>query len=138
MSDKKVLLRAMTAEAGRAMGSSVMEIQQFPFRVGRECRAAKKSFFSAERRKKSEAMPNNDLYLLENGKDENVDREHFQIASDGNGGFQIEDRGSRYGVLVNEQVIGGRRHTANGPIDDGSVLIVGKPDSPFRFTFSYG
>lgn len=87
-----------------------------------------------ERRKKGDP-PNNDLYLIDRGKLLNVSREHFQIDKKEDGTYEVVDRGSACGTIVANHVVGGHDKGGRYPLEDGNIIIVGTPKSPFVFKF---
>jgi hypothetical protein len=71
-------LKPLTPEAKACLGTSLLKIPDFPFRVGRESRTESNSIFPNSRRR-PDSSPNNDLYLTDPGQLLNISREHFQI-----------------------------------------------------------
>lgn len=136
MTGQRAVLRAVTPEAGRALGADTLVVDRFPFRVGRESRLEKLSWLTAERREDHNPLASNDLYILENGPTRNVSREHFQITRGVDGSFQVEDLGSICGTIVGQRNIGGHHSRGSCPLEDGSTIVVGTPGSPFVFKFN--
>ena len=132
---KHAYLAAMTPEAKAAVGGSEVEIEAFPYRVGRESRRMKwteKGIISE--RRDPDAVPNNDLYLLEKSEPMNVSREHFLIEQDGDG-LALVDRGSTCGTIVEGETVGGQNQGGRIALRDGDVIIVGASVSPYVFQF---
>jgi pSer/pThr/pTyr-binding forkhead associated (FHA) protein len=136
MKDSAAILRALTPEARKAMGQEEVRIDTFPFRVGRESRmgVVHGSVKILERRKYS-GTPNNDLYLVDQGKVLNISRQHFQIEKTGPEQYELVDRGSACGTIVGNEAIGGRDQGGRCALQDGNVIVVGTDSSPYAFKF---
>jgi len=126
----------MTPEARAAVQRDRVEIRRFPFRVGRESRVnvTPHGFYSSERRKLVNP-PSNDLYMLDRGEALNVSREHFRIEHKEGDSFELVDRGSACGTVVDGRTVGGRDKGGHCPVKDGSVIVVGVAKSPYVFKF---
>jgi pSer/pThr/pTyr-binding forkhead associated (FHA) protein len=131
--ESKVLLKALTPEAELCLGGSLVRIQIFPFRVGRESRVGDSPFFPNSRRCAG-STPNNDLYLVEKGQLMNVSREHFHIELR-DGEYFLVDRGSVCGTLAEGVRVGGEREGGEVRLENGDVIIVGTSISPYVFKF---
>ena len=129
-------LVALTPEAESALQNHQITLTRYPFRIGRESRLVlvdgEMKFLE---RRKTGIDPNNDLYIPDEGELLNVSREHLQIERTEDGQYFIYDRGSACGTIVDGNTVGGRDSTGSLPIRNGSILIVGTPNSPFRFRF---
>ena len=132
------VLRAITPEAVTALQGDVVRVHVLPFRVGRESRmlVVGGEVQTVERRKLA-APPNNDLYILDNGKHLNISREHFQIEQDEDGGYSLRDRGSACGTIVDDVHVGGNDSEGVAPLEAGSVIRVGTTHSPYVFEFAF-
>lgn len=133
------LLVPLTDEARGALnGKEHIEIDELPFRIGRESRMAfvKGEMVYMERRK-GETTPNNELYLLDHGERLFISREHLQIEAGDNGEFRVHDRGSACGTQVDGRTIGGRDTPGSAPLYDDSELVIGTRESPYRFTVKH-
>lgn len=126
-------LKALTPEAVEAVGSGLLPIEPLPYRVGRESRADGHHRPLPERRG-SDALPNNDLYLVEPSEMVYVSREHFQIEAE-NGGYLLRDRASTLGTWVDGHHIGGQRQGGSAALRHGDVIMVGSYRSGFIFQF---
>lgn len=60
------------------------------------------------------------------------------VADNGDGSYQIVDRGSKCGCTVNERRIGQHAGVMSATLDDGDVLTLGTRESPYRFMFIAG
>ena len=127
MSETAAFLKALTPESKASLGSQLIKIPKYPFRVGRESRETGNSLFPNSRRR-HDSSPNNDLYLLDPGKVLNISREHFQIEQR-NGGFFLVDRNSMCGTVVEGETIGKGRNGGEKLLNNGDVIIVGTSDS---------
>lgn len=133
------LLVALTPQAKNALhGRDAVAIDRVPFRVGRESRKGVMDGiqFYLERRKEASA-PSNNLYLEDRGKLLNVSRRHLEIDVTVTGEVEIRDLGSRCGTLVNGTVIGGSDRPGALIISRDSEIVIGTPDSPYRFTVAH-
>ena len=136
----QAVLKAMTPEAKLAVSQmlivdGIVPLHHFPFRIGRELRV-KIIDGRVERRERVKAendLPTNDLYLIDDGGQFNVSREHLQIEKDGDT-FYLYDRGSENGTLVEgRQVGGGGEPTVE--LKDGDRIVIGTKQSPYVFEF---
>ncbi len=136
MPDRIPVLEPLSPEARESMGRDRLELDRLPFRVGRESRLGiVKGALKVLERRKLKAPPNNDLYLIDERSVLNISREHFQIEQNGSGGYELVDRGSACGISVGNQRIGGDDRGGHCPLEDGNVVVVGMPDSPYVFKF---
>lgn len=136
MTGQTLFLEALTPEAEQSLGGERLKVNTLPFRVGRECRlvAGADGLEIAERRKQ-DAAPSNELYLIDPGPRLQVSRAHFQIEADGNGGYRLVDRGSACGTIVGNQQLGGEDRGGQAALADGDLILVGNSESPFAFRF---
>lgn len=136
MSTTTPILRALTEEARKSMQRDERLIEHVPYRVGREQRVALVGgeYRSIERRA-TDAIPTNDLYMLDIGEKLNVSREHFQIEQEQDGSYVLVDRGSACGTIVDDQPVGGHDHGGRCPLKNGSTVRVGTRSSPYLFAF---
>jgi hypothetical protein len=136
MADFTPMLVALTPEAREAMRTDQVKITHFPFRVGRESRLGLVGgALRVMERRKLDAPPNNDLYLVDNGNPLNVSREHFQIERTADGGYELVDRGSACGTMVGNEVLGGHDKGGRCALHHGNVIVVGTTRSPYAFKF---
>lgn len=134
--DPHPALLPLTAEARQSIGCDAVPVTDLPFRVGRESRygVMHGKVVSMERRNSS-AAPNNELYIHDNAEFLNVSREHFQIEQRADGTYEIIDRGSTCGTIVDDMVAGGESNVMRRPLKHGSLIRIGTPASPFLFRF---
>ena len=132
------LLVALTPESRAALGARHVEIEQFPYRVGRDSRGMQRTAdgFVRERRSPG-SRPSNDLYLVEHDEPLNVSRAHFQIERDDTG-YVLVDRESTCGTIVEGELVGGDTRGGIITLHDGDVIIVGTSSSPYVFKFRTG
>lgn len=135
------VLEAMSPATIQAVSQSVLvdgmvPLRCFPFRVGRQSRVKiiDGRVERIERVTSDSATPNNDLYLVDNGPQLNVSREHFQIEKEGDR-FYLYDRNSDCGTFVEEKQVGGSNNEMTVEIKDGDVITVGTKQSPYIFRF---
>lgn len=136
------LLRAVTPEATDSiskscLGEEFIGIWSFPFRIGRESRVQVvegELVVNERHRAGRESMPNNDVYLLDNGSKLNISREHLEIAKEGDG-YRITDRQSACGTTVNTVHVGGQESGGEYTLSDGDEIRIGGKESPFVFEF---
>jgi pSer/pThr/pTyr-binding forkhead associated (FHA) protein len=134
MNEAVAYLKALTPEGQAALGGSLLEIPRFPFRVGRESRKAGKPMEGGTSHRRPDSVPSNDLYLADGDAELNVYREHFQIERR-EGGYEVTDRGSTCGTLVEGVVIGGHHRLGRKALAAGDVIIVGTSTSRYVFKF---
>ena len=127
----RVSLFALTPEATVALGCPELGLTTFPYRVGRESRAARWTGSAPERRQPGSA-PSNELYIREVSEPFNVSREHLQIEWDGHRVILV-DRGSTCGTIVEGDRVGGQGRVGSVALRDSDVIIVGTSFSPFVF-----
>jgi len=129
------LLVALTPEAKEALGGrDHVEIDRLPFRIGRESRlGVVQGELRFMERRKGTKPPNNELYLYDRGELLNISREHLSIDKAPDDGFVVHDRGSACGTQVDGRAIGGRDRTGSTALSEGSEIVIGVPESPFRF-----
>jgi hypothetical protein len=136
MSKAAPVLEPLTTEARESILRDRLVLNRFPFRFGRECRVGivADKYQSLERRN-SGIPPNNEIYMLDRGRLLQVSREHFQIEHSADNGYELVDRGSTCGTIVDGRVIGGHDQGGRCPLKDGSVIKVGTAKSPYVFKF---
>lgn len=115
-----VTIFPLTKMAAEVVDMDGLEIENFPFRIGRESR------------RRIDPLNVNDL-LLPDRAPFNVSQNHFSIQKN-HGEIFIHDRGSYLGTSVNGRVIGGNHVGAWTALEEGeNEIIVGSIHSPFRF-----
>lgn len=126
----------VTDEAREAVGVDRIPVDSLPFRVGRDSRfgVIEGRVVSMERRD-PDSKPNNDLYIRDQEEFLNISREHFRIEPIPGGGFEVVDRGSTCGTIVDGVVVGGKGSGGRAPLRHNSVIRVGTPNSPFLYRF---
>lgn len=133
MARVRMILKALTAEMDLSFRGPTLEVLEFPFRVGRECRAVSPSprpILSTERR--SGAPRNNDLYILETGTRLFVSRQHLLVEARENG-FYVVDLFSACGTIVEGRYIGGDHKGGEVALEHQDVIVVGTSNSPYVF-----
>ncbi len=114
--EKIVVLSGTNKTSIDTLDGGEIEIDKFPFKVGRERRSSGVDVFS-----------DNDLYLRDS-QPFNVSRNHFSVDT-ARGKVVVVDRGSHLGTIVNGKKIDGQ-----GALNMGeNVIIVGQKTSPFVF-----
>jgi class 3 adenylate cyclase len=118
-----ITLRGENPISQRLLGGRTITIKSYPFRVGRDPRIEEPD---------PSRVPQNDLYL-EDLPPYRISREHFQIEYEG-GRYLVRDRGSKLGLYVNGEPIGGKHPEKTARLVRGANLIVlGDHHSPYRF-----
>lgn len=136
----KAVLLPLTPEASSTIAQqcdkNVIPIMRFPFKVGRESRVGEneRGLFLKLRIKKTEIEPNNDLYLIDSGKNLQVSKEHFEIIKTNNF-YLLKDRGSTMGTTINDITYGGNKQEFEQVLNDGDIIKVGSKDSLYKFQF---
>ena len=116
----RVRIYPLTKPAMESVERDGLEIENFPFRVGRASR------------RKTDPLNVNDL-LLPDRPPFNVSHNHFSIEKN-NGVIFIHDRGSYLGTRVNGKVIGGRHKGAWTELEEGdNEVVAGSSHSLFKF-----
>ncbi len=131
-----LLLYPLTEEARKSIKGEVIMLDKFPYRIGRQ------SMSNGEPGPREESdlrepdhSSNNDYYLIDDGRQLNISREHLQVEQKEDGSFEVFDRGSTCGTYFGDQNIGGDNKNARYPIKKGSVVILGTLNSPYVFKF---
>ncbi|MBI4843087.1 MAG: FHA domain-containing protein [Nitrospirae bacterium] len=133
------ILLPLTDEAKAAVrDDETVRITTFPFRIGRECRSGLQDnpWHSFDRRRHG-TSPHNDCYLHDLGEKLQISREHLQIEKRDDGAYEIFDRGSMCGTVVDGDHIGGDNKRTRYPLHNGSIIIFGSQSSPYVFKFLY-
>ncbi|MDR3090253.1 MAG: FHA domain-containing protein [Desulfobulbaceae bacterium] len=138
----RAVLEPLTPEARVALPQIVRNIgyvviHKFPFRVGRESRvrATERGLERVERhRLVDDAVPNNDLYLVDSGQYLNISREHMLIEIR-DGAYVLVDRGSACGSRVGDVAIGGGDQLGAAHLHDGDIIQLGVKSSPYQYRF---
>ena len=122
---KKVVISGVTPGAMSALDNTSIEIETFPYKIGRKTDSFYRDLFS-----------NNDLYIRDT-KPYNISRNHLSIQSY-MGKFFIIDRGSSLGTIVNDTRIGGRlqKHEIELLRNRENIVTFGPYESPFKFKVS--
>ncbi|MFV0387536.1 MAG: cyclic nucleotide-binding domain-containing protein [Pyrinomonadaceae bacterium] len=115
-----VRLRPSNNQLDLSLPPEGVEIERFPFRIGRRTSHSR------------DPLEVNDL-LLKDSHPYNVSRNHFAITKASNAVY-VEDRGSYLGTIVNGTVIGGNHKGAKIALNNGkNEVIAGNEHSPFVF-----
>lgn len=135
----EAILVPLTKEATQSVGQcqkGIVPITTFPFKVGRESRIGEneRGFFIKLRFKKSESIPSNDIYLIDDSSSKQIAKEHFQIEKTNNF-YLLKDRGSKTGTTINDITYGGRESDIEQVLNDGDIIKIGSSDSEFKFQF---
>lgn len=133
MARVRMLLKALTAEMDLSFRGPTLEVVEFPFRVGRECRATSpnpRPSLSPERR--GGTPRNNDLYILETGSRLFVSRQHLLIEAR-DSGFCLMDLFSACGTIVEGRYVGGDHKGGEVALEHQDIVVVGTSNSPYMF-----
>ena len=133
-------MESLHALPGTMQRHGLVVIHAFPFKLGRESRVAmiRDSLHRIERPGSGVVKGLNDVYLMDPGELLQISREHCRIEQNGDGSYQIVDRGSKCGCTVNERRIGQHAGVMSATLADGDVLTLGTRESPYRFMFIAG
>jgi hypothetical protein len=127
---------ALNPQARGTVNCDEVVLDRLPFRVGRESRVGiVHGRVDSLDRRMSALPPSNDLYLLDTSPRLHVSREHFQIERAPDGAYELLDRGSACGCIVDGRPVGGNDHGGRCRLRDGSIVTVGGTSSPYRFLF---
>lgn len=118
----KAFLSGLTPETKSALNNKEIELNKFPYKIGRKTDNFYKDLFS-----------NNDLYIT----DEipyNISRNHLSIQYYKEN-LLVIDRGSTLGTIVNNIKIGANYESKEIELKKGSenIVIIGPHNSPFKF-----
>ena len=131
---ERIELKALTAETDLAFRGPLLEIAEFPFKIGRECRDRHETRPPpgiAERRL-GVAPRNNDLYIPETGSRLFVSRQHVLLDQRADGIYLV-DLFSSCGTIVESIYIGGDHKGGETRVGHNDVVIVGTANSPYVF-----
>ncbi|OGF46681.1 MAG: hypothetical protein A2452_05130 [Candidatus Firestonebacteria bacterium RIFOXYC2_FULL_39_67] len=122
ISENKIILTGLTPLALTALNNKVIEIDHFPYKIGRKTDGFQKDLFS-----------NNDLYLNDE-QPFSVSRNHLSIQCK-EGQYIILDRRSRLGTYVNNEIIGGAAQIYEKELvrKSENIVILGNCESPYKF-----
>ena len=122
ISKSKITLTGLTPLALKALKDKPLEINHFPYKIGRKTEGFQKDLFS-----------NNDLYL-EDETPFSVSRNHLSIQYK-DGKYFIVDRRSRLGTNVNDEKIGSDGLSFEKELSEKSenIIVLGNKESPFIF-----
>lgn len=119
--DYRAKLVPLTRETERAISRAGLNIDSFPFRIGRTQTAGETSAFDW-----------NDLAFADTPPF-NLSRNHFVIERTEQG-LLVRDRGSLHGTMVNGERIGGLKGKSSAILSPGAnEVVAGNDDSPYRF-----
>ncbi|APW65564.1 MULTISPECIES: FHA domain-containing protein [Arcobacteraceae] len=134
------VLLPLTKEASQSITKSsskndLIAMKDFPFKIGRESRLgeSEKGIF-IKLRIASPTKPNNDIYLLNNSKELQISKEHFQIEKKEMNYF-LKDRGSSNGMTINGISMGGKKEIFEKELKDGDIIKIGNEKSKFEYQF---
>lgn len=138
-SAEAALLVALTDQARLALGNKPeLPISDFPYRIGRECRSPHLLARMAKEleRRIGATVQVNDVYLVEppSAPFLQISREHC-IIERLDGDYFLVDRGSACGTVVAGKRVGGYRKGDRTRLFDGDIVVLGTPESPYRFGF---
>ncbi|OGF50725.1 MAG: hypothetical protein A2231_05665 [Candidatus Firestonebacteria bacterium RIFOXYA2_FULL_40_8] len=122
ISASKITVTGLTPLALKSLKNKPLEIDHFPYKIGRMTEGFKKDLFS-----------NNDLYL-EDEVPFSVSRNHLSIQFK-DGKYIVLDRRSSLGTYVNDEMIGGSGNAFEKELASKSenIVILGNRESPFKF-----
>ena len=130
---------ADTPEAERALCGREIRVTHFPFKVGRECRAANSDRtrpLGLRQPRLGVAPQVNDVYLIEPPYADifYISREHFAIECVGDR-FFLTDRGSACGTIVAGKQVGGNRIGGRTELRSDDEIILGTYEAGYVFRF---
>ncbi len=137
----KAILLPLTKEATNAIvkgqcQNDLIPMMNFPFKIGRESRldTNDNGLFVKLRLVKNNVRPNNDIYLVNDGRDLQISKEHLQIERI-NSHYILKDRGSTNGTTINGITYGGEQKVFEEVLNDGDIIIIGNNQSKFKYQF---
>ncbi|MEM7146230.1 MAG: cyclic nucleotide-binding domain-containing protein [Verrucomicrobiota bacterium] len=124
--DAAVSLRSLYEETGFAGEAISVEVDTFPYRIGRAFDDQGVALFAHNNLSVTDKMPYH------------VSRNHCEIGRDGDSLF-VRDRGSSLGTLVNGEEIGMRTGKLTARLVPGeNDLVMGTVDGPHHFVITVG
>ncbi|MBU3014962.1 FHA domain-containing protein [Poseidonibacter lekithochrous] len=137
----KAVLLPLTKEATNALVKGqyqhdLIPMMDFPFKVGRESRldTNDNGLFVKLRLIRTPSKPNNDIYLINEGRDLQISKEHFQIERTSSE-YILKDRGSSNGTTINDITYGGEKEVFEKVLNDGDIIKIGTNQSLFKYQF---
>ena len=137
----KAILLPLTKTATEAIvkgqcKNDLISIMNFPFKIGRESRLDRSDngLFVKLRLVKNSSRPNNDIYLINDGGDLQISKEHMQIEKKTEQ-FILKDRGSTNGTTINDVTFGGHKKVFEEVLKDGDIIKIGNDNSEFKYQF---
>lgn len=137
----RAILLPLTKEATNAIvkgqcQNDLIPMMNFPFRIGRESRldTNDNGLFVKLRLIKSSAKPNNDIYLINDGKDLQISKEHLEIERTKEH-YILKDRESTKGTTINGVTLGGQKKGFEEVLNDGDIIKIGNDKSEFKYQF---
>ena len=137
----KAVLLPLSKEATSAIvkGSSqndYISMMTFPFKVGRESRLGESDtgIFLKLRLIASSSKPSNDIYLVNNSREIQISKEHFQIEKHKDC-YLLKDRGSTNGMTINGITYGGKKKIFEQELKDGDIIKIGNEKSNLKYQF---
>jgi pSer/pThr/pTyr-binding forkhead associated (FHA) protein len=131
----QVVLKALTAEMDLAFRGPILEILEFPFRIGRESRERQpiRPLPPGVVDRRTGASPrNNDLYIIETGSRLFVSRQHLMMEQREHGIYLV-DLFSSCGTIVEGKYLGSDHKGGEIQLEHNDVVIVGTSNSPYVF-----
>lgn len=117
----KLTLKALTPEAAETLPATPVQIEKFPFRIGRMPRTPAPDVFS-----------HNDL-LIRDRMPFVISRNHLAIEQEGHR-FLVTDRGSTLGTRINNTHLVLSEHRLTAELQPGNnTLVLGSTASPYRY-----
>jgi hypothetical protein len=134
MKNDRIVLKALTAEMDLAFHGPTLEILEFPFKIGRECRTrnARLPPSILQERRKGIAPRNNDLYIAESSTRLFVSREHLLLELR-NSEIYLVDLFSSCGTIVEGTYVGGDHKGGEIILQNNDVVIIGTANSPYIY-----
>lgn len=130
--------KALHALPDAHLRQGLAAIYAWPFRIGRESRILVDEktgqIARLERYQPAGFTPNNDLYLIDDGKLLSISREHLSIERS-SVGFVVTDCKSACGFLVEDTHVGGDHKGGSHALQHWQILTLGWKDSPYRYRF---
>ena len=116
--------------------NDLIPMMSFPFKIGRESRldTNDNGLFVKLRLVKNNSRPNNDIYLINDGKDLQISKEHLQIEK-ATSHYILKDRGSTNGTTINGVTYGGGKKVFEEVLNDGDIIKIGNNNSELKYQF---
>ena len=130
----KAVLLPLTQKAKQSLPTEekLIPIRLLPFKIGRESRLGKneRGIFIKLRMINENSQPNNDIYLVDDGNQLEISKEHCEISIEDDS-YILTDRNSSNGTILNGDTLSSK----TTKLKDGDIIQMGSSKSEYKFQF---